>query len=411
MNTYNIFNVKKGAAVLLGLLFIASLSIISCNKTEEQPDPYFQIEGSPTGLSVDMNENSQSYVVRSNRPWEIVAQEEGDWVRAFPDKGEDDGIFKFLINENDVFVNRTMNFAFIVDGEEQPVLFRIDQEANVPYILIMNGDTIMSIPSVGGVSDIIIKANVDWTYSLDDDSWLTEVEVAPDVIKFQAAKNLGDERSAILTVSANEFAGLEEQIILKQSSYSIVLEENFNWLHYGNATPYLYDPSEVRYDDWTPEEKAMGWDVTPNIYSGSQKCVYARPGFLKLGKTTYGGDIISSPLSTIEGTVNLRVTFKAAVYCSAGGTIDDRVLKVFALNAGTPSVDVFEINNVPNNKAQDDSLIVNDIWDPARAYSFTITGATSATQLKFLAGDYNLSGVGKGKNRILIDDIKAEIIQ
>jgi hypothetical protein len=75
------------------------------------------------------------------------------------------------------------------------------------------------------------------------------------------------------------------------------------------------------------------------------------------------------------------------------------------------SVPQFTIDNVPNYKAQDDANIKNDIWAEDRAYSFVVTGATKDTQIKFLGGDYNLAGVGQGKNRIFLDDISIEIIE
>ena len=410
MNTNNFFNQKIKAIILILILFLFSQTFMSCNDDEILGDPYFNIEDSPTGLAVDMNENSSSYVVRSNRPWKIVAQEEGDWVRAFPNEGKDDGIFKFIIEENNAFDARLMNFAFIVDGEEQPVLFRVDQEANVPYIIVQNGEAGISVPSVSSSVAITIKANVVWEYTLDDDSWLEEIDVTDTEITFQAARNFGDARTATLAVSSELYPDANQTLILTQSPGYIILEEDFSWLNYGSPIPYVYTPNEVRYDYWTQEEKDRGWVVTPNEFSSYQRCVYARVGFVKIGKTTYGGDMIT-PALDIVGTVDLKVTFKAAVYVSAGGTIDDNILKVFALNAGTPSVSEFIIDNIPNNEAQDAEGIVNDIWDPARAYNFTITGATSDTKVRFLGGDLNLAGVGKGKNRILFDDVKIEIIQ
>ncbi|MEN8156807.1 MAG: BACON domain-containing protein [Bacteroidota bacterium] len=407
MKRNNIFNGTKTAMMLFAALFLFSQGFVSCTEEEPEADPYFSIEGDPTGLTVDKNSASQSYTVRSNSPWQVVAQEECDWVRAFPDEGEDDGIFKFIIDESNEFEVRIINFAFVVAGEEQPVLFRIEQGANVPYITVLDAEEGISIPSTGGVTAIKIKANVPWSYSLDDDSWLTEQGLSDTEITLLAARNRGDARTVKLTLTSGGFPDLIEEVLITQSSGAVILEEDFSWLNYGSAVPYEYQ-DEQRYDHWTTEEKAMGWDVTENEFSSDQKCTYARIGFVKLGKTSYGGDLISSNLDII-GTVNLKVTFKAAVYISSGGTIDDRILKVYALGAGETSVSEFTIDNVPNSLADDEAGIINDIWDPARAYSFTITGATSATRIKFLGGDYGLAGVGKGKNRIFMDDIKVEI--
>jgi len=56
-------------------------------------------------------------------------------------------------------------------------------------------------------------------------------------------------------------------------------------------------------------------------------------------------------------------------------------------------------------------LLLYNIWDPERAYSFIITDATSETQVSFLGGEFSLKGVEKGKNRIFLDDIQVKIIQ
>ncbi len=192
-----------------------------------------------------------------------------------------------------------------------------------------------------------------------------------------------------------------------------VFYEDFSWLNYGSAVPYT-TTGEKRIDLWTQEEKDKGWTSTVNEVSGSgtTPLCYARAGFVKVGKTGYGGDIISPKLANIEGTKNVKVTFKAAGYVSSGGTvIDTRVLKIHILGAGTASVDSLMIENVPNNKAQDDEGIVNNIWDPARAFHFTITGATAETRIQFLGKAWDLTKEAVTTNRIFLDDIRVEIIE
>lgn len=408
MKTNNFYRSMKSALHTFLILSLFPFAFTACNGTEDLGDPYFTIEGDPTGLSVDMNETTASFIVRSNRPWKVVAQGEDSWTRAFPDEGVDDGIFQLIVEENSGFTDRTMNFAFIVDGEEQPLLFRVDQEANVPYATIVSTGEI-TLPSASGPFTIAVNANIDWSYSLDNDDWIEELDVSDTEIKLYASKNRGDERSVTLTVTGDDYPGATSQVVIKQASGSVLLLEDFSWLTYGSTVPYEWE-NAVRYDNWTPEEQARGWEVTPNEFTSNQRCCYACYGYVKLGKTNYGGDLIT-PALDIEGTVDLKVSFKSAVYISAAGNVDDNILKVFALGAGTPSVDQFEIDNVPNSQAEDEAGIVNNIWDPERGYSFTVTDATSDTRIKFLGGDYALAGVGQGKNRIFLDDIKIEIVQ
>src|SRR5690606_9119584 len=109
--------------------------------------------------------------------------------------------------------------------------------------------------------------------------------------------------------------------------------------------------------------------------SGDQPLVYARQGFVKLGKTSYGGDLISPELSAIEGTKDVLVKFKGVAYLSAtGAVVDSRVLRIEVIGPGTPSVSTIMIENVPNTEAQDVAGVENDIWAEDRAFRFVIFG-------------------------------------
>ena len=83
--TYN--STKKGIGLLLLLaVFSFPLTFISCSDDDNEfsGDPFFMIEENPTGISTGVNGESKSYIVRSNRPWQIVPQGEADWVKTFP---------------------------------------------------------------------------------------------------------------------------------------------------------------------------------------------------------------------------------------------------------------------------------------------------------------------------------------
>ncbi|MBC9796834.1 BACON domain-containing protein [Sinomicrobium weinanense] len=409
MSKQYIFSIRKTSGRILALVLLLPLAFMSCkNDDDVAEDPYFMIEGDPSGLFADVKDTTQKYVVRSNQPWKVVGQEDYDWVRAFPDEGDDEGIFSIIVNENMTLEPRNAYFAIVVNGTEQPTLFSVEQKENVPYITLKDAESGYSIPATGGELTIEIRATVDWSYTVDDNDWLTEVEVSESGIVLQGMENRGDGREVSLTVSSPEYPDLDQTVTISQSSNTVILEEDFSWLSYGSAVPYV-TTDEQRYDNWTQEEKDHGWESTPVKISSNQQIVYARQGFVKLGKTGVGGDLISPKLN-IEGTADVKVTFKAAAYISKGGNVDDRILKVFALGAGETSVDDFVIDNIPNSAAEDDAGIENDIWAEDRVYSFIITGATSDTQVKFLGNDYDLEGVGQGKNRIFLDDIKVQIM-
>lgn len=416
MKTNSFFSLKYAGLIILSLLlFSLGLIFIACNKEEDKGEPYFTIEGDPTGLTVTTAAKTQSFVVRSNRPWQIVAQGEGDWVKAFPAEGEDDGIFKMIVTQNDLFDPRVMDFAIVVDGEEQPVLFRVEQAANVPFITITEATSGVLLAGTGGTCNINITSNVAWTYSLADASWLTEVSKTANKVTLSAGLNAGEDRSTVMTVTSVDYPSVTATVTISQATGVIIMDERFIWLT-GSAFQIFYLTTDaIRYDSWTAEQLAHGWTSTPNTFSSSQPLLYACTGSVKLGKTNYGGDLIS-PKLILDGTKDVKVTFKAVPYMTKTGTKDDNYLNISVLGAGTPSVNQFVIDNWPDYPVATDDIIsayCTAFWnnaDTIATRTFTITGATSETQIKFLGGDYDLTTVGAKKNRIFLDDIKVEII-
>jgi len=411
----NSFYKLKDSAILIFAFYLISVSLFtSCNENSDENtgDKFFAIEGNPTGLTTGIAGVSQSYVVRSNRSWKIVAQTEGNWVQAFPAEGDDDGIFKINVTANNTFDARTMNFAFIVDGVEQPVLFRVDQDKAIPSLVIAEAAAGKNINQAAQDLKINVKANVTYTYS-SDASWLTfkkaDVGTLGTDLTFEATVNTAvNSRIANVSFTCTQFPSLNAKLVVTQGGKSegtIVLFEDFKWLTYGS--PIFYTTTgETRYDSWTDAEKAKGWTTSVNP-AYKFVALYARTGFVKLGLTRYGGDLISPKLSTLTGTKDLLVKFKAVPYKTAAGTKDDNILNVSIIGPGTINTSKFIIDNWPDYTA-DPSCTA--IWsDILTERSFTITGATSETQIKFLGGDYALSGVGAGKNRIFIDDIKVLI--
>jgi hypothetical protein len=97
---------------------------------------------------------------------------------------------------------------------------------------------------------------------------------------------------------------------------------------------------------------------------------------------------------------------------TAAGTKDDNFLNISIIGPGTISQSQFIIDNwpvYPVDPAAVEAYCIA-LWnEPVARRTFTITGATSETQIKFLGYDYNLVGVGAVKNRIFLDDIKVEI--
>lgn len=411
MKNFTFFKLNATRILLFGALSFVLMPFSSCSNDDVDPEDYFlNIEGDPTSLSVGVEGTEQKYIVRSNTSWEVVAQSEEDWVEVSPQKRDGNGVFRFIVDENTGFEDRSMNFKFLMNGVEKDLLFRIDQKASAPYLELKGVGDEINVPSVEKPLIISVNSNVDWSYSFGDVDWLEKEEDAEGNIKLLVHKNEDAKRSATITISSSEHPDLTKEILLVQASENVLINEDFSWLAYGSTVPYEWEDA-VRYDSWTADQKGKGWTTTPVAASKNQPLLYAQNGWVKLGKTGYGGDIISPKLDGIKGTKTVKVTFRAATYISAGGNKDDNILKVSAIGPGDTDASMFEIDNYPNSKDEDEAGVENNIWDPSRSYSFEVTGATADTQIKFLGNDYELKGVGQGKNRIILENIRVEIVK
>ena len=403
---------------LTNILLLFALSLFaSCSDNDDSSVPYFSIEGNVTSLSVDNAgistdlTKAKQYVVRSNRPWKIVPQGDDSWVRIFPMEGEADGIIRVSVEENSIFEPRVMNFAFVVDGEEQPTLFRVEQAASIPGITITGAEKGLVLTRDGGEATVAVKANVKWEYTLDQEqNWLTVKEVTEKGLVVSAARNtVGKVLTATLTLTGVDYPGVSQSIVISQTG--ALLYEDFSWLNYGNEIHYE-TAGETAITKWTADEMSHGWT------SKSGWC-YARPGFIKLGKTSYGGDVVSPKLSSVIGTQNVKLTFKATAYISAGGTLDTNILYVGVLGSGSVSgtsttvnyagtdmsFATFSISNYPNSSKVENGADY-DVWASEIATrELIITGVTADTQLVFLGGLYDAALGTNNKNRIFLDEI------
>ncbi|MBP5314631.1 MAG: calcineurin-like phosphoesterase C-terminal domain-containing protein, partial [Muribaculaceae bacterium] len=215
------------------------------------------------------------------------------------------------------------------------------------------------------------------------------------------------------------------------------LNENFSWLSYGSELGWTTS-GEKGISNWTAEEKAHGWTSRTSY-------VYGRQGFVKLSKLGYGGDIIT-PTLNISGTKTVTLSFQATGFTSSTlSAIDAQELYVVALGAGTVvnvtggvggnSVNGGETHYIANNVAYVDENGNNitlhnaayikldsanhfnkqvdatgtKIWKKGFThYSVTVQGATAATRIAFIAGNYNLNDGTDYRNRIFLDNIVVE---
>lgn len=433
--------------LLAALAVVAAMGFTACSDDDKfTGDPYFTLEGLEN-MTYDFNyeavdtlaySEAKKIVVRSNRPWKLVCQSENGWCRVFPTEGEGDGIIRLSTVENKKPDTRDMVYKIYLDGVEQPVPLTIRQTGSEPYIKPSANS--ITIAREGGAIPFSVITNVPYTYEVrpvkegDDVSWITVTpsETDPNSVMLNCAASNKDRFAVLHIQGTGNYTDLSIDVPVTQ--LGALFFENFSWMNHSDTSILGWDTSgesEARFDKWTDEELSHGWTSRNNL-------CYGRPGFLKLGKTHYGGDLVSPKIPEIGSGMDIAVSMQLVGYCTKAGTLDDvqvyvgvlgpgKVTKIIGGNGGEI------INGVlycDENKAQ---IVLNDVasfmltddnhfnyttdpdgllvWEnPNTNYTIYVDGATSDTQIVILGGafDVQLKTIGKGKNRIFIDNFKVE---
>lgn len=392
--------------------FIFSMGCKKENKSNSGGN--FELIDNPGILDVPLDGISVTYQVKADGLWLIDVVDGGPWIKISQLEGRGDGSFTIVIDKNRTNTKRESGLVFRSNFIRQPEYLKIVQQANPnpPYFEVAGGVNKLEALGHGAKETFQVNSNTTWEVKIKDQA---------DWVHIQPASGQGDgsfsvtvdpnplytARSTSLTfvVDGVEQSNLFEITQEGKVDETVILNEDFNWLAYGSAIFYT-TTGETRIDSWTQEQLDKGWTSSVNTVSGSGNTplLYARQGFVKVGKTSYGGDLVSPKLSAVNGVQDLVVSFKAVPYQTQAGSRDGNTLKIQILGPGTPSVQNFTINNWPDYTNDPGCT---EIWNAAETTrKFEIQGATSETQIVFIGGDYDLrTPVDPNKNRIFLDDI------
>ena len=433
--------------LLAALAVVAAMGFTACSDDDKfTGDPYFTLEGLEN-MTYDFNyeavdtlaySEAKKIVVRSNRPWKLVCQSENGWCRVFPTEGEGDGIIRLSTVENKKPDTRDMVYKIYLDGVEQPVPLTIRQTGSEPYIKPSANS--ITIAREGGAIPFSVLTNVPYTFEVrpvkegDDVSWITVTpsETDPNSVMLNCVASNKDRFAVLHIQGTGNYTDLSIDIPVTQ--LGALFFENFSWMNHSDTSilGWVTDgESNSRFDKWTDEELSHGWTSRNNL-------CYGRPGFLKLGKTGYGGDLVSPKIPEIGSGMDIAVSMQLVGYCTQAGTLDDvqvyvgvlgpgKVTKIIGGNGGEIVNGVLYCDE---NKAQ---IVLNDVasfmltddnhfnytidpdgllvWEnPNTNYTIYVDGATSDTQIVILGGafDVQVKTIGKGKNRIFVDNFKVE---
>ena len=333
---------------------------------------------------------------------------------------------------------RDMVYKIYLDGVEQPVPLTIRQTGSEPYIKPSANS--ITIAREGGAIPFSVLTNVPYTYEVrpvkegDDVSWITVTpsETDPNSVMLNCVASNKDRFAVLHIQGTGNYTDLSIDIPVTQ--LGALFFENFSWMNHSDTSilGWVTDgEANSRFDKWTDEELSHGWTSRNNL-------CYGRPGFLKLGKTGYGGDLVSPKIPEIGSGMDIAVSMQLVGYCTKAGTLDDvqvyvgvlgpgKVTKIIGGNGGEIVNGVLYCDE---NKAQ---IVLNDVasfmltddnhfnyttdpdgllvWEnPNTNYTIYVDGATSDTQIVILGGafDVQVKTIGKGKNRIFVDNFKVE---
>ena len=412
----NDYTTRVFPQVIFGLCLLLTTFFVGCDKDEDgATNGYFELADNVSQLEVSSQAATESYRFRASGKWKIESLHGEKWIKIAPQEGEGDSEFTLTVARNTTPEEREVVLTFMVDGQLQSNFFTIKQAAGAGGDA--EQDSYMHIDELAqldfaeseATETHTLRATGEWRIALSDETadWLTiePMEGTGDTpISISVAKNAGDARTMDLLFYLDD--ELQTGVFpVNQEAAAAVLNEDFSWLAYGSAIFYTVD-GETRFDDWA---ETRGWESTVNPIEKKTPLTYARQGFVKLGKTSYGGDLISPKLNGVQGTQDLIVSFKAVPYQTAAGTRDATNLKVNVIGPGEVSVSEFTIDNWPDYNADPNCIA---IWQaPEATRSFVIKGATAETQIRFLGGDFDLrpNVVEINKNRIFLDDIVVKV--
>jgi hypothetical protein len=418
-----------GGSLLIGLCCFLLIIPVGCEKENGYTgDPYFTIEGDPTGISTSASALTQAYTVRSNRPWKVMAKDDAEWARAYPDEGDLDGIFRIILNANREIAPRTANFAFVVNGEEMPVLFRVDQEASGPFVAL-SPTPVVAVLSTGGSFTVTVDANVEWDYTLSDATWLTQLEKTPGSLTFNARENMNGglrETTLWITPVLPEYADAASSVTIRQSGLRAddgeavgykYFEDNFDWVipfggprdveEYNETGDAVVTGTFNMYtklvDGYAVGDLARAFDAHGYTDANpSPQIIYFASHYLKFGKTDYQSGIQRTIPIDPGKSSNVTLTFDATPCITGSKNFDSVLLLVEIDGPGTVDVD----DETTKQSAELDIRLVNQsaVWD-WKSKSVVLYGITSDSKITIKT---NKSGSDSGTFRFYLDNLKFE---
>ena len=389
---------KNRIIAFMGMIFpalVAGYLFTSCSKDSPA------IEIADVHLHFAFAEIGGTQFATVKCPQDFTAESDALWCETEIYPGGRNNNLRITVSTNTLSETRTATIT-VAAPEQEPVLITVEQEAAAPVISV--GEDNVTISAQKQEFGLGITSNVDFTYDLP--SWISlrqdNVPATGTARYWFVAEELTGltERTGNIVVRAvDESLDLDVTVPVTQTNEEVpVFEDNFDWA-VSDSYDIFTSSGEIRMDNW-PEE-GRHWTTQADGNPGA----WTRLGYLKLCYGKKGMDIVTPKLSSIVGTRDIEVSFKACRYISPTGIEDQyHEINVSVLGPGTPDVTHFEVNNRPDTQEHEHGE--GWLWtdDPESEYTFTVTGATAETRIVFLAGPK--LGTLDANSRMGFDEVK-----
>ncbi len=275
-----------------------------------------------------------------------------------------------------------------------------------------NALTKLQLAVEGGKDTLYVFASSDFEtffQTNDQQEWITiessefikNINATRLIINIQPLETNLKMRSGVLNLSnKSKYLG---QFVKVNQGYTSRLSEDFQWLKFGNGSPFI-ENTDVAIDKWSTAQKAYKWTSTiPNDQEIAP--LYGKNGYVKIGSSLSGADLITPIISGLEKDSTMLLSFNAISFTTINGEPDFNKLTINILNGGEFESGTTTMELQLNYYDHLSSLITSNMWNNS-FYTFKInkpklTPNTTTMQIQFVTGN----NLHTSKNRIFLDNI------
>ena len=311
----------KRSLYRIALSILSAAAILACQRTEIEPSPSLKVTDDSDAAVLELgqsleylmdlayfqystaaNNNNEvlkatKFTVRSNCSWKLVpVGEEPEWIHPFPDHGDDDGNFCFLVERNNSQSDsRQVIYKMVLNDGAKDIEIGGDiivtQAAAADFLKL--GSAKVEVNKEGGNASVTVTSNVPWTYSLvpnedfaspaieewiEDRTELAEGEFKQ-TLKFRFGDNSdGSIRGATLFITVEGHDDLSKEIPITQ--YGVDVEVS------GFPVEWPSSAGNTNYPKWPSATNAVP-TVLSTVGTGTITFVRADvPGIDRTASTT-----------------------------------------------------------------------------------------------------------------------------